>query len=246
MGRLGDTLRDRRHALGISLPRAEKALKIRIELLEALESGDYQSLPAPGYVRGYITSYARLLELDPQPLLSLYKSETGARRFSAANHPATKSPVAPLGMQHAVPVRGAIIVVAVIAAVALTSWLVWSILSGPDIDTTEPVPASSGSSKSTSSGPVVEEPTESPAPTRQFTLVVGVKADAVSWVSVKIDGKNAYSGTLVDGQKETFEVAGSAVVTMGKPEAVVITRDGKSIAVSRGKSSMTFNAAANR
>ena len=81
MGQLGDTLRERRIALGITLEQAEEGTKIRGKLLEALEDGDYGRLPNPGYVRGYISSYARYLELDPVPLLAMYQAETGAGRY---------------------------------------------------------------------------------------------------------------------------------------------------------------------
>ena len=59
MGQLGDTLRDRRISLGISLETAENDTKIRARLLEALEAGEYDKLPNPGYVRGYVSSYSR-------------------------------------------------------------------------------------------------------------------------------------------------------------------------------------------
>ena len=74
MGQLGDTLRERRMSLGISLETAENDTKIRGRLLKALEDGEYARLPNPGYVRGYVSSYARYLELDPVPLLAMHRA----------------------------------------------------------------------------------------------------------------------------------------------------------------------------
>ena len=51
---------------------------------QALEDGDYDQLPNPAYVRGYITSYAHWLELDPAPLLTMYRAESGAVGPTAA------------------------------------------------------------------------------------------------------------------------------------------------------------------
>ena len=48
MSQLGDTLRERRVALGITLEQAEEHTKIRGKLLAALENGDYGRLPEPG------------------------------------------------------------------------------------------------------------------------------------------------------------------------------------------------------
>jgi len=86
VSKLGDTLRERRIALGLSVDQVEHATRIRGKLLEALEEGHYDRLPNPGYVRGYISSYGRFLELDTVPLLNMYKAETGAEDPRQAQH----------------------------------------------------------------------------------------------------------------------------------------------------------------
>ena len=90
MGQLGETLRDRRLALGITLETAEEDTKIRGRLLEALEQGDYARLPDPGYVRGYVSSYSRYLELDPiqGPDHPAAHGEAAAGRFEPEHRPA--------------------------------------------------------------------------------------------------------------------------------------------------------------
>src|SRR5450759_3528064 len=113
MGQLGDTLKERRVALGMSLATAEEDTKIRARLLEALETGEYNRLPNPGYVRGYVSSYARYLELDPVPLLAMYRAETGSGRFHDINLP--DETVAPRNEQHAVPWRAGMIAFAIVA-----------------------------------------------------------------------------------------------------------------------------------
>ena len=115
MGQLGDTLRERRTTLGISLEQAEESTRIRGKLLAALEAGDYARLPNPGYVRGYVSSYAKFLELDPVPLLAMYRSETGAGRYHDINLVDDEA-VAPRGEQHAVPWKAGLIAVLVVAA----------------------------------------------------------------------------------------------------------------------------------
>jgi cytoskeleton protein RodZ len=46
-----------------------RRLKLTVWQVEALESGQYQRLPGPIFVRGFIRNYARLLKLDPEELL---------------------------------------------------------------------------------------------------------------------------------------------------------------------------------
>ncbi|MDZ4063207.1 MAG: helix-turn-helix domain-containing protein, partial [Coriobacteriia bacterium] len=74
---LGETLSSARRALGASIADAEQETRIRTRSLEALERADYDKLPNPAYVKGYIISYAKFLGLDPAPLLELYREETG-------------------------------------------------------------------------------------------------------------------------------------------------------------------------
>jgi cytoskeletal protein RodZ len=65
MSTLGEILKAQRTSLGLSLEQAESATRVRGRLLEALENDDLERLPAPGYVKGYVWSYAKYLELDP-------------------------------------------------------------------------------------------------------------------------------------------------------------------------------------
>ncbi len=59
-----------REAAGMSLEEAARQLKFAPRQLEALESGQLERLPGGTFVRGMLRSYARLLRLDPEPLLA--------------------------------------------------------------------------------------------------------------------------------------------------------------------------------
>ena len=241
MGKLGDTLRERRIALGLSIEQVQEGTHIRGRLLEAIEEGNYDRLPNPGYVRGYVSSYARFLELDPVPLLNMYKAETGVGRQHQLNLPQTSEAVAPTGQQHAFPVRAAVTIAVIVALVALVAWALTRIWSGPEpapvepTAITEPQPATSEqtpapeTTKSTDAAAVEEAPAEKqPQP---FTLAVRVAADGASWLRVKVDGKVAYEGVLTGGQSKEYEVTKTATLRIGKPESVTILRDGNEVAV---------------
>ena len=59
-----------REAAGLSLEDAARQLKFAPRQLQALEAGELQRLPGGTFVRGMVRSYARLLHLDPEPLLA--------------------------------------------------------------------------------------------------------------------------------------------------------------------------------
>src|SRR5512139_4088721 len=116
MASLGDTLRHRRTELGRSIADAEAATKIRARLIQALEEGNYDMLPNPAYVRGYITSYAHWLELDPAPLLTMYRAESGAVGPTSAM-PRREAVVPSREKAHAIPWKPALVVAFILVAI---------------------------------------------------------------------------------------------------------------------------------
>ncbi len=238
MGKLGDTLRERRIALGLTLDQAEAGTRIRARLIRALEDGDYARLPNPGYVRGYVSSYARFLELDSVTLLNLYKSETGAGRFHEINLVQAEVAVPHRTQQHAIPARTAIVVVLVLALLSLSVWAVARIWSGPEAPLPEPSPLiESGQLTEPDTATAVVKPGSRPAVELQpFTMVVKVDSSGASWLNITVDGKKAYEGTLTGGQSKSFEVAKQAKVVVGKPSVVTVTRDDKRVTIPRSGS----------
>lgn len=66
---IGEALGDRRRSLGLSIDDVALKLKFMPRQLEALEAGRFERLPGASFVRGMIRSYARALNLDPEPLV---------------------------------------------------------------------------------------------------------------------------------------------------------------------------------
>ncbi len=69
MAGIGEALRSTRERRGLSIDEVARDTRISPRFLEALESEQFEELPAPVYVRGFIRSYAGYLKLEPQPLL---------------------------------------------------------------------------------------------------------------------------------------------------------------------------------
>ena len=77
MARLGDALREKREAMGVTIEQAAEDTRIREKFLQALESGDYQSLPGTVYTKGFLRNYAHYLNVDPEEMVALYTGERG-------------------------------------------------------------------------------------------------------------------------------------------------------------------------
>src|SRR3972149_9801138 len=75
---LGRTLRETREHLGLSVADVANQIKFAPRQIEALEADDFQHLPEAAFLRGFIRSYAKILQLDGQALLAaLPESKTG-------------------------------------------------------------------------------------------------------------------------------------------------------------------------
>lgn len=77
MSELGRLLAEARAVKELSLADVEKATRIRQKYLEALEKGDFASLPRGTIARGFLRTYALHLDLDPDEMLRRYGQESG-------------------------------------------------------------------------------------------------------------------------------------------------------------------------
>ena len=77
-GKLGSLLKEYREQSGHNIYEVAEALCLSPEIVTSLEEEDFDSLPEPPYVRGYLRSYAKFAEIDPKEIISLYEKQRGA------------------------------------------------------------------------------------------------------------------------------------------------------------------------
>ena len=65
----GERLRNAREAISLSIEEVAARLHLDTRTISNLETDSYEDLPAPTFVRGYLRSYARLLNIDPEPII---------------------------------------------------------------------------------------------------------------------------------------------------------------------------------
>lgn len=73
--RLGDLMRGERATLGKSLLDVQRELKIKATYIAAIENADISAFETPGFVAGYIRSYARYLGMDPDEAFARFCRE---------------------------------------------------------------------------------------------------------------------------------------------------------------------------
>jgi cytoskeletal protein RodZ len=88
--RLGDVMRGERATLGKSLLDVQRELKIKATYIAAIENADISAFETPGFVAGYVRSYARYLAMDPDWAFERFCAEAGftvAHGMSASASP---------------------------------------------------------------------------------------------------------------------------------------------------------------
>ena len=75
---IGDTLRAERERQNLSIKDIEKGTSIRALYIEAIEKGEYKTLPGDVYTKGFIRNYANFLKLD---------ADAAVKQYNEENHP---------------------------------------------------------------------------------------------------------------------------------------------------------------
>lgn len=80
----GTVLRDARERKGYDLATAARRLRIRTDILHAIEANDFSRMPPRGYTRNMVNAYARLVGLNPSEMTRMYLDEAYAYQVGRA------------------------------------------------------------------------------------------------------------------------------------------------------------------
>jgi len=76
---IGMQLRRRREMLSLTLDEIERHTRLRVEIMDALEKGNFDDLPSPVQTRGMLANYAGFLDLEVDTLLLRFADALQAR-----------------------------------------------------------------------------------------------------------------------------------------------------------------------
>jgi hypothetical protein len=237
MPTVGETLAAERRRQGKSLADAVEGTKIRSRLLDALESGDYDALPDTAYVKGYIQSYARFLEISAEPLLEEYRKEAAVfqhkpratDRYLNIPH---ETLVPERTQAHAIPRNVWVITAVVVVMIVLVVCTISSLIKAGS--TAMPTSPKTGASAEVTASPGADPTATASQSAGSFKLRVTIKKNAASWVQATVDGLVAYDGTLNGGESREWLVNDTVGLKVGKPASVTVTREGQTVALPKG------------
>jgi cytoskeletal protein RodZ len=217
---IGSSLREARLRQNLDFPELEERTKIRPKYLRALEDERFDILPAPTYVRGFLRSYAESLGLDGQPFVDEYNS-----RFTVGEDDAPlRARRVPVQRRDRGPRESRIAAVALVSIAIATALVIaaWK-FGGPENEKVPGLVTNPGASVDTSKA--------------RGTARLAVRAtNGSSWMEVRAAapaGKLLYSGTLEQGQRQTFR--GRALqLALAEPDNVAVRVNGNLVELPAG------------
>lgn len=126
-GAPGKILAAQREAMGWSVEQVADQLKLAVRQVVALEAGDNDALPGPAVVRGFVRAYAKIVRLDPAPLVAKISLDLPAPSDASHtplrhNKPASFSEVRfPTHGRRALPIMPIVVMVLLLGA-AFAAW----------------------------------------------------------------------------------------------------------------------------
>ncbi len=228
MEEIGRTLRERRERLGLTLEEIERSTRIRANRLEALEAGEFDTLPSQVQVRGFLRNYADFLDLDPDEILSSYAAlqdaDDRSPRISLRRNKAGTAEIAKPGQPRRPPITELVLSgVMVVAVAGVFLWGVGSIVAS--LNNPKPTPSqqalvSFNEPTEIPTATSTPEPQLSPGgfavtiladndtpPTPTLILPVldsvrlGLTATSDTWVRISVDSEEVFQGRMEPGDQ---------------------------------------------
>ena len=237
---IGDLLRRERERQNLSIKDIEKVTSIRALYIDAIEKGEYKTLPGEVYAKGFVRNYANYLKLNANEIVNAFNEEMHPQeelqesagsssaeearqeQSSERNREEYRGPKItslesyPMekkshGVRNALMVAAAVFVVAFAALIAF----------GGDEEPSAPAPRAK---------------TQTQQGQKQTEVAPKPAADGVEmklsftdrcWTEVVVDGKTEFEGTAEKGKVLTLKGKDKVRITAGNAGALNYSLNGK-------------------
>ncbi|HHW02797.1 MAG TPA: helix-turn-helix domain-containing protein [Thermoanaerobacterales bacterium] len=260
---LGKFLRNAREEKGIQLEIIQKDTKIRLKYLQAIENGDFFTIPGGDvYIKGFLKNYAEAVGLEPTTILQQYKKisekacETREENIISTNESSSNEKVNTLINFKILSASILIIVFGI-----LLFYGVKFIYNKPDGHIDADVNSQIASpAQSTDISPQINTPEDNSDQTNKKTVelvedtpektvyavwdkIIEVNLEITRdrcWISVKKDGEAAYEGTLKAGDIKNWTANEELVIRVGNPPVTKLKINGHDFGLMSGKTRNIF------
>ena len=237
---IGDLLRRERERQNLSIKDIEKATSIRALYIDAIEKGEYKTLPGEVYAKGFVRNYANYLELNANEIVNAFNEEMHpqeelqesagsssaeeARQEQSAERNREEYRGPKITSLESYPmekkshgVRNALMVAAAVFVVAFAALIAF----GGDEEPSAPAPRAK---TQTQQGQKQTEAAPKPA---ADGVEVKLSFTDRCWTEVVVDGKTEFEGTAEKGKVLTLKGKDKVRITAGNAGALNYSLNGK-------------------
>ncbi|MGI8336631.1 helix-turn-helix domain-containing protein [Actinomadura scrupuli] len=225
---IGETLATKRQDAGLTVTQVSERTRIRETVIRGIERDDFSACGGNFYARGHVRSIARVIGLDPEPLVREYDDTHGGapQAVSAAEAFEPETPVR--FRERRSPNWSAAM------AVALILVLIYGVVHafGSDGQQRKPIRADQASrvepgKRSASPAPATSAPV---AMASRKKVTVRVDARRASWVNVRDgSGTQLFSGLVRSGASKEWSAKKKIRILIGNGGGVKLTVNGKDL-----------------
>jgi cytoskeletal protein RodZ len=227
---LGKYLKRERESKKISLREMAKNTRVREYLLKAIEEDRHDLLPSLLYVRGFLSSYAKFVGLDPQDVLNRYERSLKGEPITPPEVKLEKKVSGrPLSNLKQIGIVSGVIVLSI-----LVSYFLYPYLSRSPV---EPLPAKPGAGETQPAKPAVEEslPIVPTTQTQQVAAAVEVKpftldlrATEETWVRIRVDDRQT-EALFKPGDGSSYRATNRIELLIGNAGGLDMAFNGKAL-----------------
>lgn len=236
---LGEQLKRRREALGISLREISDETRIGVRFLKAIELNQYSVLPGGIFNRSFIRAFARHVSFSEEEALHLYSRQVRPTEFDEELAPAGRS--APRAKTFQLSSTEIVVTVGAIGTVVfgLVVWASFHYISREDAafartEVIAPRSVQTHPPSASSRASVVSEAqaatNANPSTLDAMGTPIRVEIKAIQgdcWVSYSIDRQISTHVLLTPGNQKLFEPKDSLTFTLGNAKAVEVAINGQ-------------------
>lgn len=212
---IGTFLRNLRTKKGMSLEEISTKTMVQQRFLDAIEKGEYEQLPEPLYIRGFIRRFAEAMGIDGIPIsesfpLGNFQAGSANSKFSAGN-----TPLRPWHLY-------VLYLAAVLGAVAL----LYALFKPSESPSGNLATSRPSTTVSASKAPKKTVATVASAPKKAAPVQAKLTLKADSYMTIQVDGQPNYEGILKAGDNKTFAAKKSIQISAGNAGGVMLGVNG--------------------
>ena len=241
---IGDLLRRERERQNLSIKDIEKATSIRALYIDAIEKGEYKTLPGEVYAKGFVRNYANYLKLNANEIVNAFNEEMHPQEelqesagFSSAEEARQEQSSEKNREEYRGPkitslesypmekkshgVRNALMVAAAVFVVAFAALIAF----GGDEEPSAPAPRAKTQTQQ-GQKPGQKQTEAAPKPAADG-VEVKIRFTDLCWTEVVVDGKTEFEGTAEKGKVLTLKGKDKVRITAGNAGALHYSLNGK-------------------